>query len=155
MYIIKYTKNPAKTLWIGWLDYNNGIYFNSGHTLDELVRHVKHTMWAKGVSSRQIYLDTKPSDIMAVPTEKMSGIFLGKFWNKGAEKLTLDSIRAVPKIKTPKVEKPVAPVQEQKYDYYEYKVRDGKLVLYGIIRREINQFELRKSTTEGVENVEQ
>ena len=156
MYIIKYTKNPARTLWIGWLEYNNGIYFNSGHTLDELVRHVKHTMWGKGISGRQIYLDTKPSDIMLVPIEKMSGIFRGKFWNKGAERLTLDSmlssIKPEKKIaRKSSIEPPVAP-QETKYDYYEYKVRDGKLVLYGIIRREIDQFELRKN---GGENVEQ
>lgn len=152
MYIIKYTKNPARTLWIGWLEYNNGIYFNSGHTLDELVRHTKHTMWTKGVSGRQIYLDTKPSDITSVPMEKMSNIFRGRYWNKGAGKLTdVNPAFTLPVVQSEAEQKP-AKQKEREYDYYEYKVRDGKLILYGIIRREINQFELRKN---GAENVEQ
>lgn len=160
MYIIKYTKNPAKTLWIGWTEYNNGIYFNSGHTLDELVRHTKNALWAKGVSGRQIYLDTKPSDITLVPKEKMSSIFMGKYWNKGLSRITPMSMKPIAKIPAfvspvnDELAQAVAPVvqESQKYDYYEYKVRDGKLVLYGIIRREIDQFELRKN---GAENVEQ
>lgn len=153
MYITKYTKNPGRTLWIGWTEYNNGVYFNSGRTLDELMKHTKAMLYkAQGVSGRQIYLDKKPSDISMVPVEKMSNIFCGKYWKKGWNGISLFNVPTFDRPAQPQPEKKVEPAD--KYDCYEYEVRDGKLILFGVIRREVGQFDLSKNKTEGRENVE-
>lgn len=135
MITVKYLRHNG--IWVGWAEYENGAYFSSGRTLDLLDRNIKNKLYnAKRVPSTQIYMYSKPSELSEVPTEKMTRMFHTKYWNKG-----------VPETATAEVapESPAAPT----YDYYEYKVRDGKLVVYGIIRREINSFDLRKPNTEG------
>lgn len=150
MYIVKYCRHQGNGLWIGWTEYNNGVFFNHGRTLDDLVKHAKRSLYQAGrVSSRQIYLDTKPSAMSDAPTQKMTSIFMGKYWNRGYDKVVNKTI--TPKIKP---QTPVVADKFDKYDYHEYKVRDGKLILYGIIRHEIGQFDLRKSIVEEVENGE-
>lgn len=139
MYIVKYCKHAGNGSWIGWTEYNNGVYFNHGRTLDELVKNAKRALYSAGrVSSRQVYLDTKPSAMSDCPTQKMSAIFMGKYWNKGYDKIAA-------KIAPQQMPLPKAHDASDKYDYFDYDVRDGKLVVYGVIRREIDQFELRKN----------
>lgn len=135
MITVKYLRHNG--IWVGWAEYENGTYFSSGRTLDLLDRNIKNNLYnAKRIPSTQIYMYSKPSELSEVPTEKMTRMFRTKYWNKGAPETT--SSETAP-------ESPVAST----YDYYEYKVRDGKLVVYGIIRREINSFDLRKPNTEG------
>lgn len=135
MITVKYLRHNG--IWVGWAEYENGTYFSSGRTLDLLDRNIKNNLYnAKRVPSTQIYMYSKPSELSEVPTEKMTRMFRTKYWNKGIPETVAAEVAP---------ESPVAPT----YDYYEYKVRDGKLVVYGIIRREINSFDLRKPNTEG------
>lgn len=151
MIIVKFTKNPDKTLWIGWAEYENGTYFASGRTMDKLVARMKMVLWSsKGVSARQVYLDTKQSSEYDAPVEKMSNMFRGKYWKSNRAPSYPTSIAVVPLGTTPVSEKKNTPTPV--YDYYEYKVNDGRLVVYGIMRREVNSFDLRKNQSEGGDN---
>lgn len=149
MITVKFTKNPAGDLWIGWTEYENGTWFASGRTLDMLVKRMKVRLWTdKHVSMRQVYLDTNKSNITDVPVDKMTKVFRTKFW-RDYQRTAEQSLEQKP------VEKPAEQkvfsrdLGEVKYDYYEYKVKDGHLVVYGILRREINSFDLRKNNEGG------
>lgn len=145
MITIKFTKNPEKSFWVGWAEYENGTYFSTGRTLDELVKHMKLNLYsAKRVSGRQIYLDTKQSTIADVPTEKMSAIFRGRYWKSAP----------IPEPVACPVEHPTeAPATPKPaYDYFEYKVKDGRLIVYGVKRDMITSYDLRKNQTDGDDN---
>lgn len=140
MIVVKFTKNPAGDLWIGWAEYQNGTYFASGHTMDNLIYRVKQCLYQKKrVPFSQVWLDTKQSSKDDVPVLLMSKMFRTKYWRDSQE--TVKTATTTPK----PVEKPVAAPKETKYDYYEYKVKDGRLVVYGVLRREINSYDLRKN----------
>lgn len=150
MIIVKFTKNPDGTLWIGWAEYENGTYFASGHTMDNLVCRMKQCLYAKKrVSFSQVWLDTKQSTKDDVPVELMTKMFRTKYW-RDYQRTPAQSAQATSAIeKTKNTEVVLRDTDTTKYDYYEYKVRDGKLVVYGIVRREINSFDLRKPNIEG------
>lgn len=146
MITVKFTKNPDGTLWIGWTEYENGTYFASGHTLDNLVYRMKQCLYnKKRVPFSQVWLDTKQSTKGDVPVDLMTKMFRTKYWRDGL-RTPAQSVQA-----TSTTEKSVEQkvfsrdLGEVKYDYYEYKVKDGHLVVYGILRREINSFDLRKN----------
>ena len=142
MITVKFTRNPDSSLWIGWAEYENGTYFASGRTMDKLVYRMKQALWSKkGVSFRQVYLDTKQSTIDDVPMDKMSRMFYTKHWSCGKD--------IVPP-KTPTETKHNKPVPA--YDYHEYKVVDGFLCVYGVKRDLITRYDLRKNQTEGGDN---
>lgn len=161
MITVSFTKNPAGTYWIGWTQYENGMYWASGRTLDDLIRNMKHRLYLeKGVSRRQVYLDTKQSTRLDVPFNRMSNIFYGKFWKNSMSKQDVDKDRMLniaaktatePTAPAP-VEEPVAsPVVEKQsvkpapqYDYCEYEEKDGYLVVYGVKRVVITRYELGK-----------
>lgn len=137
MIIVKFTKNPDASLWIGWAEYENGTYFGSGRTLDKLVYRMKQALWAKkGVSFRQVYLDTKQSSPDSVPVLKMSRMFYTKYWSRGKD--------IIPLAKTDD-NQPVVKKKLLAYDYYEYKVKDGRLCVYGVKRDMIKSYDLRKN----------
>ena len=147
MITVKFTKNPDRSLWVGWAEYENGVYFASGRTIDHLVYRMKQCLWTKkGISFRQVYLDTKQSTIDDVPVDKMSRMFYTKYWTCGKDISPVAKVEQV----VPVAEKKHNPIST--YDYYEYKVKDGRLVVYGIMRREVNSFDLRKNQTEGGDN---
>lgn len=137
MITVKFTKNPAGDLWIGWAEYQNGTYFASGHTMDNLVYRMKQCLYAKKrVPFSQVWLDTKQSTKDAVPVELMSKMFRTKYWRDGQE---------TAKQMSQPVERLLAAPKETKYDYYEYKVKDGRLCVYGVKRDMITSYDLRKN----------
>lgn len=156
MITVSFTKNPAGTYWIGWATYENGIYWASGRTLDDLIRNMKHRLYLeKGISRRQVYLDTKQSTRVDVPFNRMTNIFYGKFWKHKMSKQDVDKDRILniaTKTETELTEEPVAsPVVEKQsvnptpqYDYCEYEEKDGRLVVYGVKRVVITRYELGK-----------
>lgn len=143
MIIVKFTRNPAGNLWIGWAEYQNGTYFASRNTMDHLVYRMKQCLYSKKrVPFSQVYLDTKQSTPDDVPVELMTNMFRSKYWKRGYIEKPISPVNITPVLK-PHNDTP-------KYDYYEYKVKDGRLVVYGIMRREVNSFDLRKTQNEGV-----
>lgn len=153
---VSFTKNPAGTYWVGWTQYENGMYWASGRTLDDLMRNMKHRLYLeKGVSRRQVYLDTKQSTRLDVPFNRMSNIFYGKFWKNKMSKQDADKDRmlniaaktATELTDPAPVEEPVATPTEKptkQYDYCEYEEKDGLLVVYGVKRVLITSYELGK-----------
>ena len=160
MISVSFTKNPAGTYWVGWTKYENGMYWASGRTLDDLIRHMKHRLYLeKGVSRRQVYLDTKQSTRLDVPFNLMSNMFYGKFWKNSMSKKDADNdkllniaAKTATELTAPApVEEPVAsPAEEpseklpEQYDYCEYEEKDGRLVVYGVKRVLITSYELGK-----------
>lgn len=154
MITVKFTKNPDGTLWIGWAEYENGTYFASGHTMDNLVYRMKQCLYAKKrVSFSQVWLDTKQSTKDDVPVDLMTKMFRTKYWRdyQRTPAQSAQTISAIEKaIATPKpAEQLLAAPKETKYDYYEYKVKDGHLCVYGVKRDMITSYDLRKTNTEG------
>lgn len=148
MITVKFTKNPAGDLWIGWAEYQNGTYFASGHTMDNLVYRMKQCLYAKKrVPFLQVWLDTKQSTKDDVPVDLMTKMFRTKYWRDGLR--TPEQSVQVTNEKQEKAKRVSSNIDTIKCDYYEYKVRDGKLIVYGVIRREINSFDLRKPNVEG------
>lgn len=122
MIIVKFCRN-YKSDYVGWCEYENGHYFTSGRTLDILVRNMKVQMYQKKrVSGAQIMLDSKPSDSSDCPVQYMSNMFRGKAW------------KAFPESK--EEAKP-----QEKFDSHEYVVEDGKLIVYGIRKVKVAEFD--------------
>lgn len=149
MIIVNFTRNPAANLWIGWAEYMNGTYFASGHTMDNLVHRMKAMLYnKKRVSASLVWLNTKQSTIDEVPIHLMTNMFRTKYWFSEKSSAKKPAVQKPATEKTSSTKEP----NNVKYDYYEYKVKDGRLVVYGVLRREINSFDLRKNQIEGGEN---
>lgn len=158
---IYFCLSPANK-YVGWTIYENGYYFGSGNTLDEMDKNVRATLYfKKKISRRGFTLASAPTKRENVPLDKMSKMFLSKSWygHKMSDSLTAAQVKfnaTRPVVQTePKKETP-APV-EQKYDYYSYKVVDGKLCVYGC--KLINEFPLETAVlttpTAEIETAEQ
>jgi hypothetical protein len=122
MIIVKFCRN-YKSDYVGWCEYGNGHYFSSGRTLDILMRNMKTQMYQKKrVSAAQVILDSKPSDTSDCPVQYMSNMFRGRSWKYSSE----------PKEET----KP-----KEKFDSHEYAIEDGKLIVYGIRKVKVAEFD--------------
>lgn len=122
MIIVKFCRN-YKSNYVGWCEYENGHYFTSGHTLDILVRNMKAQMYQKKrISSTQIILDSKPSDGSDCPVQYMSNMFRGKQWKHFPD--------------SKEESKP-----QEKFDSHEYVVENGKLIVYGIRKVKVAEFD--------------
>jgi len=131
---INYALAPSG-LYVGWTFYENGIYYASHRTLDGVIQGVKHQLYlAKKVSYRGYSVAMSATPKEQVPIEKMKQAFLTRaYWGKKTvEKLTPEQIAYNKKIglfdkKEPeKTEEP-----KVEYDYYDYQIEDGKLVVFG------------------------
>ena len=122
MIIVKFCRN-YKSDYVGWCEYENGHYFTSGRTLDILMRNMKIQLsQKKRVPGAQIVLDSKPSDSSDCPVQYMSNMFRARSWKYSSE---------------PKEE-----VKEQeKFDFHEYVVEYGKLIVYGIRKVKVAEFD--------------
>lgn len=134
---INYTLAPSG-LYVGWTYYENGIYYASHRTIDKMIYGVKHQLYlAKRVSYRGYNVALSPTPKEEVPIDKMKQAFLTRaYWGqKTVQKLTKEQMEYNKKIGLlDKKEEPKAePVEEPKveYDYYDYQIEDGKLVVFG------------------------
>lgn len=122
MIIVKFCRN-YKSDYVGWCEYENGHYFTSGRTLDILIRNMKVQMYQKKrISGAQIMLDSKPSDSSDCPVQYMSNMFRGKAWKAFPE--------SKEEVKT-----------QEKFDSHEYVVENGKLIVYGIRKVKVAEFD--------------
>jgi hypothetical protein len=114
--------------------------------MDNLVYRVKQCLYQKKrVPFSQVWLDTKQSEKDDVPVLLMSKMFRTKYW-RDYQRTPAQSAQATSVIeKTKNTEVVLRDTDTAKYDYYEYKVKDGRLVVYGVLRREINSYDLRKN----------
>lgn len=158
---IYFCLSPANK-YVGWTIYENGYYFGSGNTLDEMDKNVRATLYfKKKISRRGFTLASAPTKRENVPLDKMSKIFLSKNWygHKMSDSLTAAQVKfnaTRPVVQTEPTKETPAPV-EPKYDYYSYKVVDGKLCVYGC--KLINEFPLETAVlttpTAEIETTEQ
>lgn len=124
-------------MYVGWTVYENGYYFGSGKTIDACTLNVKQTVYfKKKVSTRGYTIAPKPSTRDEVPVEKMHPIFKGRAWfgHNTKSKLTREQIEFVQSRPCPNTKKPEIPVekpQTPEYDYYDYKMEDGVLTVFG------------------------
>lgn len=122
MIIVKFCK-IYKSNYVGWCEYENGHYFSSGRTLDILMRNIKAQMYQKKrVSGIQIILDSKPSDASDCPAQYMHNNFRNRVWNRFLE-----------------TEEEVKP--QEKFDFHEYVAEDGKLIVYGVRKVKVAEFD--------------
>lgn len=132
---IYFCKSPYSDKWIGWIIKDNAHYWGSGRTLDDLVMHVKNTLYSyKQCSTAGYILDTKPTPIEEVPLDKMSKMFYTKGWMGGPTKAQ--------EIREQQLEASLLQPTEEKveYDYYDSKFEGDELVVYGVIRREVARY---------------
>ena len=136
---VNFCRAPSHN-WVGWCEYENGMYYSAGKTLDNLLHRIKGNLYAsKRVSGRQIFLASKQSTADDAPIERMTAMFKTKFWYDRNEFGDF----VVPK----QVEKPVPkPLPEPKgdldYDYYDTVSTGEELIVYGILRKEVARYKL-------------
>jgi len=126
--------------WIGWCTYENGTYYASGNTLDKMLYCIKRSLWTKKrISVKGVILATKPSEQGDVPLSIFSNLFKTKYWfgNNACKAETVQ--KQEQKLVE---EKPLDPASVMKYDYYDTRVENGMLVVYGIARHRVAEYKL-------------
>ena len=142
MHIVEFCRAPSK-LWVGKVVHNNGTYYSYGHTLDQMVKNIKNSLYNKArVSQRSVMLASNQTPTENFETKYMSKIFRSKYW---VDKNGNNPTRPVVK---PMVKPVVAHKRKntQTYDAYEYKVIDGKLIVYGVVK--VAEYNLTKTEVE-------
>lgn len=144
MYYVKFCRAPSQ-LWVGCTTYKNGTYFASGNTLDAMVERMKKRLYVVDrVPFSSVIIESKQSLPSEMPLQFMTKLFRTKYWNqRGVEMESQINIkeRELPDVvvKEKKTTKP-------EYSEYTYKVKDGKLVLYGFVK--IAEYPLAKDFTQ-------
>lgn len=132
---IYFCRSPYSDKWIGWIIKDNAYYWGSGRSLDDLVMHVKGTLYGyKQCSTAGYIIDTKPTPVDQVPVDKMSKMFYTKGWMGGPAKASEVREKAYQDSLTQPKEERVD------YDYYDSKFEGDELVVYGVIRREVARY---------------
>lgn len=138
MYIVEYCRAPSK-LWVGKVVHNNGTYYSYGRTLDQMVKNIKNHLYTRArVSHSSVILASNQTPTERFETKYMSKIFHSKYWmDKNGNNSTKPMVKSVD-----------APNCEitQTYDSYEYKVIDGKLIVYGVVK--VAEYNLSKTEVE-------
>lgn len=134
MIYIDFCKGPKNGLWIGCAEYNNGKYFATGRTLDNMVKNVKMG-GAKifNVSARQFILSSRQMETGEFEQKYyifMSNIFRGKYWNNHGVTTIIKETKEIEQKKEEKM--PCIPsTKEAKKDIkYVYEIKDGVLYVY-------------------------
>lgn len=141
---IYFCLGPAN-YYVGWTIYNNGYYFGSGNTIEQCFDNVRQSIYCKTrMSKRGFTLASKPTDRKDVPIEKMPRGFKTRCWfgHKLTDVVT-DSQKRFNATRPITGEDVLDSCEEEptiSYDYYTYKVVDGKLRIYGC--KFINEFPL-------------
>lgn len=138
MYIVEYCRAPSK-LWVGKVVHNNGTYYSYGRTLDQMVKNIKNRLYSRArVSQSSVILASNQTPTERFETKYMSKIFHSKYWvDKNGNNPTRPVATSVD---TPNCE------NTQTYDSYEYKVVDGKLIVYGVVK--VAEYNLTKTEVE-------
>ena len=127
---VNFCRAPSH-MWVGWVEYENGLYYSSGKTMDDLVYHIKINLYQnKRVSARQIIIASHPSDQSEVPLDRMGQMFKTKFWYEKGKKYNTE-----PKPKEAVCGRPVSD-----YDYYDFVEEDGVVVVYGVKKQEVARY---------------
>ena len=124
--------------WVGWCTYENGTYYASGNTLDNMLYCIKRTLYTKKrISVRGVILASKQSEQGDAPLQLFKKLFKTKYWYgnnftpKTEEAKTKDISRPLPE-----------PTGNLEYDYYDTRVENGMLVVYGIARHRVAEYKL-------------
>lgn len=123
--------------WVGWCTYENGTYYASGNTLDTMLYCIKRSLWTKKrISVRGVVLASKQSEPGDAPLQLFKNMFKTKYWFGNGD--TQDKTKE----QTKSTEKPIGPASVMKYDYYDTRVENGVLVVYGIARHRVAEYKL-------------
>lgn len=128
--------------WVGWCIYENGTYYASGNTLDKMLYCIKRSLWTKKrISVRGVILASKQSQQGEAPLNLFSNLFKTKYWF-GVTSGHTESEQPEVKKQTKDADKPMGPASVMKYDYYDTRIEDGVLVVYGIARHRVAEYKL-------------
>ena len=137
---VNFCRSPSH-YWVGWCTYENGTYYASGNTLDNMLYCIKRALYSKKrISVRGVVLASKQSEQGDAPLQLFKQLFKTKYWY-GKD---YGKAEAVPTpTEEPKQEdKPLGPASVMKYDYYDTRVENGMLVVYGIARHRVAEYKL-------------
>ena len=138
---INFCRAPSG-LWVGWITKDNAHYWGSGRTMDDLVKHVKFTLYsAKKCSTAGYMIASKPTPQDEVPLEVMDKKFQTRAWYGGKNKQE-QIIVAKAMAQEAKKDAVIETTPKKEYMYYETEQVDGTLVVYGIVREEVARFNL-------------
>lgn len=138
---VNFCRAPSH-MWVGWAEYENGMYYSSGKTMDDLVYHIKLNFYQnKRISARQIIIASKQSDPSEAPLDRMSKMFKTKYWYEKGEGYKSNQNKPMAPKKT--TEKPV--VDDTEYDYYDTLTTDNELIVYGVKRREVARYKMNSA----------
>ena len=148
--VINFCRAPSG-LWVGWIVKDNAHYWGSGRTMDDLVKHVKFTLYsAKKCSTAGYGIASKPTPQDEVPLEVMDKKFQTRAWYGGKNKQE-QIIVANATIQEAKKDAVIETAPKKEYMYYETDQVDGTLIVYGIVREEVARFNLNPATKHTVE----
>lgn len=146
---IRFCRAPSG-VWVGWIEKDNAHYWGSGRTLDDLVKHVKYTLYAaKKCSIAGYYIASMPTPQEDVPVDVMSKMFRTRAWYGGrqSKEKAIESA-----INFQKANAIATTANEKKnFTFYETETVDGTLVVYGIIREEVARFNLAPTVDKPVD----
>lgn len=150
--VINFCRAPSG-LWVGWIVRDNAHYWGSGRTMDDLVRHVKFTLYtAKKCSTAGYVIATKPTPQDEVPLEIMDKKFQTRAWYGGKEKQA-QQIMAKAEIEKAKKDAVIEAAPKKEYMYYETDQKDGTLIVYGIVREEVARFNLNPNAQKPTDDI--
>jgi hypothetical protein len=135
MIYIDFCKGPKKGLWVGCAEYNNGKYFATGRTLDNMVKNIK-TGGARifNVSARQFILSSKQMETGEFEQKYykfMNNIFKGKFWNNHGMTTMIKEAQEIEPKKEEQMSCIPSSIEKNKKDTkYLYEIKDGVLYVY-------------------------
>lgn len=135
MYYIKFCRAPSG-YWVGCLTYQNGVYWASGNTMDDLHKHMCKRMYNEGrIPTSSIIIDSRQSLPSEMPVEKMGKAFKTRYWYE-KDSMPESTVEVVKKERKTRTKKAPANVVETpiKYDGHTYKTENGKLIVYGIVK---------------------
>lgn len=137
MYYIKFCRAPSQ-YWVGQVVYKNGTFFSYGRTLDHMVKNVKTRLFNHDkVSGSAIILETRQSLPSEMALDKMTQMFTTKYWLPRDNDLETKEqiIEKETEVVEPKVKsKPNKEVVTMSYDKHSYEIKDGKLIVWGVVK---------------------
>lgn len=139
--VIHFCRAPSG-LWIGWIVKDNAHYWGSGRTMDDLVVHVKNTLYqAKKCSTAGYIIASRPSTPDEVPLNVMGQNFKTRAWYGGTARAqeAVEKAMLEEEKRTKQQE-----IKDTVYDYYEAITKDGVLTVYGIIKKEVATYKLKE-----------
>lgn len=141
MYYIKFCRAPSQ-YWVGQVVYKNGTFFSYGRTLDHMVKNVKTRLFNfDKVPASSIILETRQSLPSEMALDKMTQMFTTRYWlprnNDLETKETIiekETEVVEPEVKTKAKRKQKTEEATMSYDKHSYEIKDGKLIVWGVVK---------------------